>query len=174
MRLMVVVAGCLVLSGCLSGTPLETGPVSTVGASLATSANEGGKDRRVSDGSKRSLSSTTVAALPNYKMENACKGATEIEGSRGYNDCIEEETAAKAKLASNWQSRSLTAREECASSQNGDLSQSYVEVMTCLQMKDWLKDSDSVGAVKGIGALAPAKHASLPGSEPSLGAQGPP
>jgi hypothetical protein len=47
-----------------------------------------------------------------------------------------------------WKSYPVTARAECSGE-----GASYVELLTCFQVKDWMKHPDQIGGVTGTSSL---------------------
>jgi hypothetical protein len=69
-------------------------------------------------------------------------------------------TPERDALTAEWENYPKEARYECAS--DGRDSWSYLEVMTCFQMLDWIKHPDSIGGVTGAGATHAKNEARPP------------
>jgi hypothetical protein len=80
--------------------------------------------------------------LPNFNIEGLCKATAADDAAMGLtlpqpvDNCMRDESAAKQQLAAVWQQNAGAARDSCeaeAAAGPGD-SQSYVDLLTCLQM----------------------------------------
>ena len=86
-----------------------------------------------------------------------------------YNSCVHDEQATKDKLTKEWASYPAAARSECVSDRSS-LVNSYVELLTCIEMQRWKSDpammnpGGSGGATTFGGAIG--------GSPPSPGQLG--
>jgi hypothetical protein len=71
--------------------------------------------------------------LPAFDIVQNCKGESSGAGT-GLESCTRDETNAKDELAKRWSSYAASAKKDCIgeSSIGGD--QSYVELLTCLEM----------------------------------------
>src|SRR5579864_7641332 len=168
-RIVLLIAACTLMSGCLLGPDLLGPDLGTSGGSIATGANaEVGAPKDVTHNigarpeTTRTISSVTV---PSYRLEKGCKSASALSGSSGYENCVEEESAAKERLNGEWKSYSTTARQECAQNGPHDPDGSYVELLTCFEIKDWAAHPESIGGVTGNGAPALAKGAAPQGAQ---------
>ena len=90
-------------------------------------------------------------AIPSHSVDKDCNSARASGNSGAYENCIQQERGAKDALAKEWEHYPKEARNECAS--DGRDSWSYLEVMTCFQMLDWIKHPDAIGGVTGAGAV---------------------
>jgi hypothetical protein len=102
------------------------------------------------------LIAVMASAIPTYNVEKSCQAASKAtQDDSGYKGCVDDENAAKEKVAKEWANYPAAARQECASNQGGDQSNSYVELMTCFEMQDWKKDLNDVGGTHVPGAHGP-------------------
>lgn len=89
------------------------------------------------------LTAAIASAVPSYDIDKACKSADEISQSTDHSSsrgCVQDELEAKDKLTKEWHGYSAIARQGCASVQTGDRTNSYVELVTCFEMQDWVKN----------------------------------
>jgi hypothetical protein len=87
------------------------------------------------------LIAVVAGGVPNYDVAKGCKAEAAVEqDANAYKGCVDDEMAAKAKLQQEWAKYPAADRRDCASAQDGDVSKSYVELMTCFQMQDWKKN----------------------------------
>lgn len=81
--------------------------------------------------------------VPNFNVQRNCgleaEGATNIQATK--KSCVQDEDQAKKQLDQQWTKLGPKAKRECVGeSRIGD--QSYVELLTCLQMtSDWNRHS---------------------------------
>jgi hypothetical protein len=69
--------------------------------------------------------------------------ATNQSNQANLQGCFRDETAARTKLSETWLQYAVTDRANCsAMATSGGVTQSYVELMTCLQMA---KEAKTVG-----------------------------
>lgn len=162
-KILFATAMCIFISGCLavpSGPDLSSSQLPTPSTSASLAAGSGG-DSSVAQHSDRPDDVMSVVSHPS--VEKSCKsGSAAIDGDR-YADCVKQEMDAKRQIAQS-KSYSSADRQACAS---GD---SYVEQLTCLQMKDWLKHPEDSGDGKKT-AAAKANQA-LTGTAKSPSASG--
>ncbi len=72
--------------------------------------------------------------LPAFNVEPSCRGGLTNPGDNlRYQQCLNEENAAKATLAAGWAKYPAPDRANCATLA-GMGTPSYVELLTCLQM----------------------------------------
>ena len=94
--------------------------------------------------------------IPNYDVPRICRSDTQLGQDRAsYNGCVQDETTAKERLAKDWSTYPALAKEECVPDAvlGSGLGESYVELMTCLEMQDWKKHLGSIGGQVGGGAV---------------------
>jgi hypothetical protein len=80
--------------------------------------------------------------LPNFNVKGLCEATTADDKAAGLalaqpvENCVRDETAAKQQLAAIWEQNAGPARDTCeGEAANGPSdSQSYVDLLTCMQM----------------------------------------
>jgi hypothetical protein len=76
--------------------------------------------------------------VPSYDSKKVCKADLQAEGDASGQAgaaCLSDEQDARATLKSRWMQYSSASKQECVQLQsNGSGPQSYVELLTCLQM----------------------------------------
>jgi len=157
LKALFALAAGAILSGCLTANLVTSGNVK-----LAETANlpekVGTSTPRLALHTKAKSPVSAAAAAPAYNVEKGCKAAAVLADDGGYDSCLKLELDAKRKVADDWKSYSVAARQECLPYHVENFSESYVELMTCLEMKDGAKHPETVGAATGIGASPTAKH----------------
>jgi hypothetical protein len=75
-------------------------------------------------------------AVPEFKIES-CSAAEEMSGSaaRNVQACLQDEQTAKDTLRQNWSSFDRSQRNHCQLLMKAGGKPSYVELLTCLEMK---------------------------------------
>ena len=95
--------------------------------------------------------------LPNFNIEGLCKATAADDAAMGLalaqpmENCMRDEMAAKQQLATIWEQNAGTARNSCeaeAASGSGD-SQSYVDLLTCMQMAGVANEGVSAATLRG-------------------------
>lgn len=78
--------------------------------------------------------------VPHLRVEALCKATAEDDRENGivlgqsFENCMRDETAAQQQLTAVWSSNAGAARDRCeAEAMIGDDSQSYVDLLTCMQ-----------------------------------------
>jgi hypothetical protein len=77
--------------------------------------------------------------VPRLAVEKSCRAAQQLEALSQplFDACMRDERNAEAQLDSGvWRSAKASSRTTCAGSQESNTSQSYVELLTCVQMMD--------------------------------------
>ena len=72
--------------------------------------------------------------LPAFDIARNCKEETAGSGISGPEACARDETQAKNELAKRWSSFSASQKKECIGEGSVGGEQSYVELLTCLEM----------------------------------------
>jgi hypothetical protein len=151
-RILFAAAASIFLSGCLAGlggpdTSTSQLPAASPEASL-TDGSEAGAPQEF----KRPDHAMSVVSRSS--VEKSCKNGSAAFNGDGYTDCVKQEMEAKQQLA---QSKvfSVADRQTCASED------SYVEQLTCLQVKDWLRHPEETAD----GKQSATAKASRPSSE---------
>ncbi|WP_046865934.1 hypothetical protein [Microvirga massiliensis] len=76
--------------------------------------------------------------LPRFDIEATCKGAHALtkEDSNPAQGCVRDETDAQHQLQAIWSSTAAANRETCAQEAQIGGSPSYVDMLTCVQMRE--------------------------------------
>jgi hypothetical protein len=159
-KFLVVTAAGLFLSGCAAvGVDTNADSLGARASEREASADLAGAiDHSVSTSPRivqriaGAKAAPSYHAIPTYYVEKGCKRASETPDSSGYDACIREETAAKDRVAKEWKGYAIAALNDCVPATR-DPSNSYVELMTCFEMLDWIKDPASIGGVTGTDAM---------------------
>ena len=82
--------------------------------------------------------------VPTFNVQRNCgleaEGATNPQQTR--KSCVQDEVDAKKQLDQKWAKLGAKAKGECVGESSAGDDQSYVELLTCLQMSsDWNKQS---------------------------------
>jgi hypothetical protein len=82
-------------------------------------------------------------SVPHLNVEATCKAAAATDKEMGlalgqsYDACMRDETTAQQQLTAIWQANPGPVRDRCETEAKiGDDSQSYVDLLTCLQAAD--------------------------------------
>ena len=78
--------------------------------------------------------SGTANKLPAFDIARNCKEETSGSGIGGPESCARDETQAKNELAKRWSSFSASQKKECVGEGSIGGEESYVELLTCLEM----------------------------------------
>ena len=108
------------------------------------------------------LTAAFASMIPSYDVERICRSDTELSQDKtGFDGCVRDEKAAREKIAKEWATYPASAKEECLPDVilSDGLGESYVELMTCLEMQDWKKHLGNIGG--------PAVGGSVGGSPPT-------
>ncbi len=157
LKALFILAAGVLLSGCLTAN-LGTGGSVKLADSVNPPERGGTSAPKPATHAKTDRPIFEAAAAPSYNVEKGCKAAAVLADDGGYDSCLKLELDAKHKLAGDWKSYSFAARQECLPYRVENFSESYVELMTCLEMKDSAKNPESVGALTGKGASPAVKH----------------
>ncbi|MBR0714033.1 hypothetical protein [Bradyrhizobium liaoningense] len=93
--------------------------------------------------------------VPELKVEALCKATTTDDKAMGlampqsFADCMRDETAAQQQLIAAWGSASVPLRDSCEGEATAGGSQSYVDLLTCIQMAEWVKSPSTATRLKG-------------------------
>ncbi|RQH12097.1 hypothetical protein [Bradyrhizobium sp. RP6] len=80
--------------------------------------------------------------LPELRVEALCKATSETDKAMGlalpqsFSDCMRDETAAQEQLATVWLTVKPALRDACEGEATTGGIQSYVDLLTCIQMTD--------------------------------------
>jgi hypothetical protein len=110
------------------------------------------------------LVAALAASFPNIDIHKACLNAeaAALPDKRAsvFESCVAEEEKAKSVLSQKWSEFSPTARQSCSEAKGG-FQQSYVELMTCLQIQSGVNlDADLL--MKTFGPMPDAPSAAKP------------
>jgi hypothetical protein len=107
-----------------------------------------------------------ASVLPSLDVSAGCKPQSqEMDQIIDYKECMHDEKQAKERLAREWASYPASARNECLDDRAGLLN-SYVELLTCIEMQNWKSD---LGKLTADGASSSVTGESGGGSPPTLG-----
>ncbi|MBR0785142.1 hypothetical protein [Bradyrhizobium iriomotense] len=93
--------------------------------------------------------------VPELKVEATCKATTAVDKAMGlalpqsFADCMRDEAAAQQQLATVWGDASGPARDSCEGEATAAGSQSYVDLLTCIQMAGWAKSPSTATRLRG-------------------------
>jgi hypothetical protein len=111
----------------------------------------------------------STSSIPSLDISAGCKPQSTFEGQAiDYKSCMREEQATKQKLVKEWASYPAAARRQCASDRSS-LVNSYVELLTCIEMQTWKNEPGTMNPSGGEGAAAGGAKAG--GGSPPLPAQ---
>jgi len=95
--------------------------------------------------------------LPSFNIEGLCKATAKDDAAAGLalaqpvENCVRDEMAAKQQLATIWEQNAGRARDSCeaeAAAGPSD-SQSYVDLLTCMQMAGAVNTGASAATLRG-------------------------
>ncbi|PIT00542.1 hypothetical protein TSA1_07040 [Bradyrhizobium nitroreducens] len=93
--------------------------------------------------------------VPKLNVEATCKATVATDKAMGldlaqsYDDCMRDEDAAQQQLASVWLANSDQIRNQCVGEATAGGSDSYVDLLTCMQMTDLAKSLAPATALRG-------------------------
>jgi len=163
-RILLFTAASALLTGCAAmGVDTNADPAGALAREKTASADSGQATEAATDRGAgvvakplRPIAQARAApsshAVPTYYVEKGCKTASKTPDSSGYDTCVREEVAAKDKVTKEWKGYEVQAFNDCVPATR-DPSNSYVELMTCFEMLDWIKNPESIGGVTGTGAM---------------------
>jgi hypothetical protein len=107
----------------------------------------------------------STSPIPSLDISAGCKPQSPAEDQGvNYKSCVRDEQATKQKLTKEWGTYPVAAKRECVSDRSS-LVNSYVELLTCIEMQTWKNDPNALnpsgGSAAGPGGLG--------GSPPSPG-----
>lgn len=97
--------------------------------------------------------------VPSLNVEALCKGTAETDRAMNLTepqsmaDCMRDETAARQQLDSIWQATSIAVRNRCEGEATTSGFQSYVDLLTCIQMADTANASVPASPRKGASRI---------------------
>jgi len=96
--------------------------------------------------------------VPQLNVEASCKETTATDKSMGlalpqsFESCMNDETAAQKQLVTLWPANPGSVRDQCEGEAVAGGIQSYVDLLTCIQMADWANPTSKVKATPLRGA----------------------
>ena len=94
--------------------------------------------------------------MPQLNVEATCKATVATDKAMGldlaqsFDDCMRDENAAQQQLSTIWLSNSAELRNRCEGEATAGGSDSYVDLLTCMQMAaDWVKSPSSSSKLRG-------------------------
>ena len=93
--------------------------------------------------------------VPELKVEALCKATSETDQAMGlalaqsFSDCMRDETAAQQQLGTIWSATAPSLRDSCEGEAVSAGAQSYVDMLTCIQMADTASASISTTLLRG-------------------------
>jgi len=93
--------------------------------------------------------------LPELKVEALCKSTSETDKAMGlalaqsFSDCMRDEASAQQQLATIWSSTMPAVRDGCEGEATSGGIQSYVDLLTCIQMTDTASTLASASPLRG-------------------------
>jgi hypothetical protein len=90
--------------------------------------------------------------VPHLNVEALCKDVTGIDvtsDAKAVESCMHDETDAQQQLNSIWQTTPTSVRDPCEGEAAAGGIQSYVDLLTCIQMTDEAKSLSSSTPLKG-------------------------
>ena len=73
--------------------------------------------------------------VPTFEVNSICRGEASTDPDAGaMASCMADEKAARETLVKDWATFAANAKTSCTQEQTGGPVQSYVELLTCLQM----------------------------------------
>lgn len=101
--------------------------------------------------------------IPELNVEVLCKNTTATDKAQGivlaqsYDACMNDETTARKQLATFWSANSGSARDRCEGEAEAGAIESYVDLLTCLQMSDWANPAWKATSLRGASKSRNAK-----------------
>ncbi|GLR88025.1 hypothetical protein [Bradyrhizobium iriomotense] len=95
--------------------------------------------------------------VPELKVEAMCKATTADDKANGialpqsFADCMRDETTAQQQLNTVWGAAPSSLRNSCEVEATSGGSQSYVDLLTCIQMAEWVKSPSTATRLRGAG-----------------------
>jgi len=111
------------------------------------------------------------SSVPNIGLQQTCRGAQEgalpEDRANAYQSCVHDEETARTQLRQVWNRIPPVIRQSCTDEATG-ISPSYVELLTCLEMRTGGKFSgaEGLGSPEGQPA-APPGSSTPPGGPPT-------
>jgi hypothetical protein len=93
--------------------------------------------------------------VPELKVEVMCKATAADDKAMGlalpqsFADCMRDETTAQEQLSTVWGTAPVALRDRCEGEATAGGSQSYVDLLTCVQMAEWAKSPSTATRLRG-------------------------
>ncbi|WP_256807867.1 MULTISPECIES: hypothetical protein [unclassified Bradyrhizobium] len=93
--------------------------------------------------------------VPQLNVEATCKAtvatdkAMALDLPQTYDDCMRDENSALQQLHSVWLTNSESLRNRCEGEATAGGNDSYVDLLTCMQMADWAKSTPDAPKLRG-------------------------
>lgn len=93
--------------------------------------------------------------MPEMKVEALCQATTAIDKAMGLSeaqslaDCMRDETAAQQQLQTMWQGTAPSVRDRCEGEASSAGAQSYVDLLTCIQMEEMANALPNPSGLRG-------------------------
>ena len=89
--------------------------------------------------------------VPKLSVEASCETviAENLTEQQSYDECMRDENAAQEQLATIWLSTPGPVRDQCESEAVAGGYDSYVDLLTCMQMSNWANASHQKPALRG-------------------------
>lgn len=93
--------------------------------------------------------------VPEMNVEALCQATTVLDKSMGVSapqslsDCMRDETAAQQQLRTLWPASTVPLRDSCEGEASSAGSQSYVDLLTCIQMTDIANSMSDMPKLRG-------------------------
>lgn len=93
--------------------------------------------------------------VPELKVEALCQATSDTDKAMGLAlaqsvpDCMRDESAARQQLDVVWSSTKPAVRDECEREASSDGTQSYVDLLTCIQMTGAATELTSAAPLRG-------------------------
>ena len=101
--------------------------------------------------------------VPQLNVEAMCKATTATDKAMGlvlaqsYKSCMRDETTARKRLAAVWQANPGSVRDQCEGEAVAGGIQSYVDLLTCMQMADLANPALQAASLRGASKNQNAK-----------------
>lgn len=107
----------------------------------------------------------STSSIPSLDISAGCRPRGSIEDQAlDYKSCMRQEKETKQKLVKEWDSYPAAARRQCVSDQSS-LVNSYVELLTCIEMQSW-KNQPAMNPAGGAAAGGAKTGGAIGGSPP--------
>lgn len=101
--------------------------------------------------------------LPQLDVDALCKATSAVDKAaglaeaQGASDCMRDEMAAKQQLVAVWSTSAGPVRDRCEGEAIAGDSQSYVDLLTCMQMENLVHPAPSAAPLRGTSKKRYAK-----------------